>query len=96
MPDAAARQWIINTGKRLDTKDGSVDIHSIAKNLHISDVRDLVDCIENTTTNTARQVVKLLYPQHVRETSSGNIVTTEQRELIKGEYFSMKTTANYF
>ncbi|CAF4042706.1 unnamed protein product [Rotaria sordida] len=83
MPNAACREWIISMGNFFTSKCSKTDIQTHAKALKISNVRDLIDCIENTTTSTARQVVKLLYSSHELETKSGTDIPQEQREAIR-------------
>jgi hypothetical protein len=84
MPDGAARQWIISTGKSLNIQVHDTNLQAHAKALHIADVRDLVTCIDDTTTSTARQVVKLLYSSYELLTKTGKDVPPEQRAAIRG------------
>ena len=84
MPNAACRQWIISMGNFFTSKCSKTDIQTHAKALNIDNVRDLIDCIEDTTTSTARQMVKLLYSSHESETKSGTDIPPEQREAIRG------------
>ncbi|UJR17458.1 hypothetical protein I4U23_004353 [Adineta vaga] len=81
IPDSAARQWLIDTGKSLDVKY-STNIHTHAKALNV-DVQELIRCLDNTTTSTARQVVKLLYPLPERLSQSKEIVPEDQRKAIR-------------
>jgi hypothetical protein len=84
MPDAAGRQWFINTGKYFANQGPDTNIQVHAKALNIKDVRDLINCIDDTTTSTARQVVKLLYSPYELITQSGKVIPDTQREAIRG------------
>ena len=84
MSTAACRQWVISMRKFFTSKCSKTDIKTHAKALRIDNIRDFIDCIENTTTITARQVVKLLYSSHELETKSRTDIPQEQREAIQG------------
>ncbi|CAF3854904.1 unnamed protein product [Rotaria sp. Silwood1] len=82
IPDAAGRQWFINMGKYFANKAPESDISKYATALKI-DPRDLIDCIEDTTSNTARQVIRLLYSSNQLLTLKGTEVPKATREIIK-------------
>ncbi|CAF4029641.1 unnamed protein product [Rotaria sp. Silwood1] len=82
IPDAAGRQWFINMGKYFANKAPESDISKYATALKI-DPRDLIDCIEDTISNTARQVIRLLYSSNQLLTLKGTEVPKATREIIK-------------
>ncbi|CAF4001391.1 unnamed protein product [Rotaria sp. Silwood2] len=82
IPDAAGRQWFINMGKYFANKAPESDISKYATALDV-DRRDLIDCIEDTTSNTARQVIRLLYSSNQLLTMKGTQVPKATRSVIK-------------
>ncbi len=85
IPDAAGRQWFIMIGNFFAKKGPDTDIMKYAKKLNV-DARDLIDCIDNTTSSTARQVVRLLYSPKKLATISGTTIPKSQRSAIRGKY----------
>ncbi|CAF1391059.1 unnamed protein product [Rotaria sordida] len=83
IPDAAGRQWFINMGKFFANKAPDSDISKYATALDINDPRDLIDCIEDTTSNTARQVIRLLYSPNQLLTMTGTEVPKNTRSAIR-------------
>ncbi|CAF1260197.1 unnamed protein product [Rotaria sordida] len=83
IPDAAGRQWFINMGKFFANKAPDSDISKYATALDINDPRDLIDCIEDTTSNTARQVIRLLYSPNQLLTMTGTEVPKNTRLAIR-------------
>lgn len=84
MPDAGGRQWIVNTAKIFNAKSTNADIVAHAKALNIDDPRDLIGCIQDTTSNTARQVVRLLYSPEQLLCMTGPEVPKAVRSAIRG------------
>ncbi len=57
-----------------------------AKRLGLSDPKDLVSCLQDTTSNTARQIIRLLYsPRELLEMSRTEIPAS-QRQAIRGMF----------
>ncbi|CAF1397371.1 unnamed protein product [Rotaria magnacalcarata] len=83
IPDASGRQWFINMGKYFSNKAPNADIKQYATALKITDPRDLIACIEDTTSNTTRQVVKLLYSSEQLIEMVGPEVPEETRSVIR-------------
>lgn len=77
-------------GKFLSRKPPDSDIAQHAVALKIKDPQDLISCIDKTTTNTARQVVRLLYTQSQLMTMTGPEIPTAQREAIRGSPINLK------
>ena len=71
-------------GKYFSNKSSESDIAKYAKALNITDPRDLIACIEGTTSNTARQVIRFLYPPDKLLTMTGPEIPEEQRAVIRG------------
>lgn len=85
MPDAAGQQWFINIGKFFSSRGADVNIKTHATALKV-DAKDLLECIENTTSSTARQVVRLLYSPTQLMTMTGPEVPKYRRFAIRGNY----------
>ncbi|CAF4740379.1 unnamed protein product [Rotaria socialis] len=83
IPDAAGRQWIINMGQFFSRKVPGSNIAKYATALGIDDPRDLIACIEDTTSNTTRQVIRLLYSSDKLLTMSGTEVPQSRRSAIR-------------
>ncbi|CAF2958167.1 unnamed protein product [Rotaria sp. Silwood2] len=83
IPDAAGLQWFINMEKYFSNKAPGTNIANYAKALGIKDPRDLVACIEDTTSNTARQVVRCLYSSDKLLTMTGPEVPEDRRLIIR-------------
>ncbi|CAF3951083.1 unnamed protein product [Rotaria sp. Silwood2] len=82
MPDAAGRQWFINTAQYLTSKVSNINIAKHARTLGMS-AQDLISCIEDTTSNTARQIIRHLYPPEKLLTMTGSDVPADQRSAIR-------------
>ncbi|CAF1310565.1 unnamed protein product [Rotaria magnacalcarata] len=83
IPDAAGRQWFINMGKYFSYKTTDTNIATHALNLGIDDPRDLIACIEDTTSNTVRQVIRHLYSSDKLLTMKGTEVPEDRRLIIR-------------
>ncbi|CAF3502868.1 unnamed protein product [Rotaria socialis] len=83
IPDAAGRQWFINMGKYFSNKTADTNIATHATNLGIDDPRNLVACIQDTTSNTVRQVVRYLYSSDKLLTMKGTEVPKDRRLMIR-------------
>ncbi|CAF3488941.1 unnamed protein product, partial [Rotaria socialis] len=90
IPDAAGRQWIINMGQFFSRKVPGSNIAKYATALGIDDPRDLIACIEDTTSNTTRQVIRLLYSSDKLLTMSGTEVPQSRRSAIRAFAESQK------
>lgn len=96
MPDAAGRQWFINTARYFTSQVSNINISKHAKSLGIS-VQDLISCIEDTTSNTARQIIRHLYPPEKLLTMTGSDVPADQRNAIRGsKILSLKVLDDCF
>ena len=84
MPESKARQWFIDVARLFSGKPSDLDIYDHAKKLRISDLKDLASCVQGTTSNTARQVVRLLYTPSRLLTMSGTEIPSEERQAIRG------------
>jgi hypothetical protein len=84
MPDSKARQWFIDIAELFSSKPCDLDIYDHAKKLRVADPKDLANCAQGTTSNTARQVVKLSYTPTQLLTMSGTEIPSEQRQAIRG------------
>jgi hypothetical protein len=84
IPDAAGRQWFITMGQFFSRTVPGSNIAKYATALGIDDPRDLIACIEDTTSNTTRQVIRLLYSSDKLLTMSGTEVPQSQRSTIRG------------
>ena len=84
MPDSGARQWFITVTKIFSNKSSELDIFEHARKLGIADPKDLASCLQDTTSNTARQVVRLLYSATQLIQMSGTDVPSTQRQAIRG------------
>jgi hypothetical protein len=85
IPDASGQQWFINMGKFFAGRGGDMNIATHAAALKVN-AQDLFDCIESTTSNTARQVVRLLYSPKELLTMTGPEVPKAKRLAIRGNY----------
>ncbi|CAM4899644.1 unnamed protein product [Rotaria socialis] len=83
MPDASGRQWFINMGKYFSQKSSNCDVVKYATALKINDPNDLLACVQATTSNTARQVIRLLYSPEQLLSMTGPEVPDFQRKLIR-------------
>ncbi|CAF4521556.1 unnamed protein product, partial [Rotaria magnacalcarata] len=83
MPDASGRQWFINMGKYFSQKSSDCDVVKYAKALKINDPNDLLACVQATTSNTARQVIRRLYSPEQLLSMTGPEVPDFQRKLIR-------------
>ena len=92
IPDAAGRQWFINMGKYFGNKGAHADISTHATALNIPDPRDLIACIQDTTSNTARQVIRYLYSSEQLLKMVGPDVPEAQRVAIRSNYISSSVT----
>ncbi|CAF2137342.1 unnamed protein product [Rotaria magnacalcarata] len=90
IPDAAGRQWIINMGQFFSRKVPGSNIAKYATALGIDDPRDQIACIEDTTSNTTRQVIRLLYSSDKLLTMSGTEVPQSRRSAIRAFAESQK------
>ena len=87
MPDPNARPWFINVAKLFSNTSKDFDLVGHAKRLKISDIKDLVGCLDDTTSSTARQIIKLLYSPQQLLTMSGTQVPTDQRKAIRDMFY---------
>ncbi|CAF2094813.1 unnamed protein product [Rotaria magnacalcarata] len=83
MPDASGRQWFINMGKHFSQKSSNCDVVKYATALKVDDSNDLLACVQATTSNTARQVIRLLYSPEELLSMTGPEVPDFQRKLIR-------------
>lgn len=88
MPDATARQWFLSVAKLFSGKPRDMNIAEHAKALGIQDPNNLILCIQDTTSNTARQVIRLLYTPEMLCEMSGTEIPLAQRQAIRGKLFS--------
>lgn len=89
MPDANARQWIINICKYLSMKTSHCDVNKWAKALDI-EARDLLACVQDTASNAVRQLIRRLYPTQKLLSMKGPEVSKAQRSIIRGnELYSL-------
>ena len=86
MPDPEARRWFIDVAKIFSSKSTELDILGHARKLGIMDSRDLIACLQDTTSNTARKIVRLLYTPQQLLTMSGTEIPTSQRQAIRGTF----------
>ena len=86
MPDPCARQWFMNVAKLFSNKSTEFDVMEHAKRLGISDPKDLLSCLQDTTSNTARQIIRLLYSPQQLLTMSGTEIPACQRQAIRGMF----------
>ncbi|CAF1078035.1 unnamed protein product, partial [Rotaria sordida] len=70
-------------GKYFANKIPDTDISKYAIALGIDNPRDLIACMENTTSNTARQVIRLLYSSDQLLTMTGTEVPKDTRSVIR-------------
>ena len=84
MPDSGARQWFVNVAKQFSNNNPESDVFDHAKKLGIADPKDLIGCLQDTTSNTARQVVRLLYSSGQLLRMRGTEMPTSQRQAIRG------------
>ena len=73
-------------GKYFSKKAPDSDIVQHANALNIRNPRDLVACIQDTATNTARQVVRYLYSTEKLLTMTGPEMPADQRAAIRGKH----------
>lgn len=85
IPDASGQRWFINIGKIFEKRGDSVNIKTHATALKV-DAEKLVECIKPTTSNTARQVVKLLYPPSELLNMIGPKIPKSQRLAIRSNH----------
>jgi len=85
IPDAAGQRWFIDMGKFLEKRGANVNIGTHATALNV-DPQNLIECIKPTTSNTARQVVRLLYSPSKLLSKIGPDIPTAQRLAIRGNY----------
>ncbi len=91
MPDPGARQWFITVTKIFSNKSMEVDSLDYARKLGIDNPNDLLACLHDTTSNTARQIVRLIYSPDKLLSMSGTEIPSSQRQAIRGTYFSYGT-----
>lgn len=84
MPDPSARQWFINVVKLFSSDSTSYDFIGHARKLNIANPKDLVDCLDKTTSSTARQITRLLYTRKQLLEMTGPEIPKEQRQAIIG------------
>jgi hypothetical protein len=85
-------------GKYFASKGPDTDIVKYATALNV-DPRDLLGCVEDTTSNTARQVTRLLYPSEKLLSMTGPEIPKTQRSAIRSNYilhFKIKNFTFYF
>ena len=80
-------------GKYFANKTSDTDIATHARALGIDDPCDLIACIQDTTSNTARQVIRLLYTSNELLTMTGREVPGDKRLAIRSNltFFVDKT-----
>ena len=71
-------------GKYFSNKIPDTNIATHATSLGIDDPRDLIACIQDTTSNTVRQVVRHLYSCDKLLTMKGPEVPKDRRSKIRG------------
>ncbi|CAF1586714.1 unnamed protein product [Rotaria sp. Silwood1] len=74
---------VINMGKYFASKTPDTNISTYASALGIDVLRDLIACIQDTTSNTARQVIRLQYSSDQLLTMTGPYVPEDQRLAIR-------------
>lgn len=84
MPNPDARQWFTDVAKIFANKSADMDLFHYARRLGIKDPKDLISCLQDTTSKTARQIVKLLYSREKLVTMSGTQIPVAQRQAIRG------------
>ena len=87
MPDPNARPWFINVAKLFSNTSKEFDLVGHAKRLGISNTEDLLGCLDDTTSSTARQITKLLYTPQQLLTMSGTEIPADQRKAIRGMFY---------
>lgn len=95
MPDASSRSWFIKVSQMFSNKSSETDILNYASKLGISDPDDLLGCLQDTSSNTARQIIRLLYSPVQLATMSGTEVPIGTRQLIRGVYGGFKPFFNF-
>jgi hypothetical protein len=86
MPGDSGRNWFIQVGKLLGPKSSQSNTDTIAKNLGIRKSSLLNSCVRDTSSNTTRQVIKLLYSPAELKKGRGKDVTQCKRKLIRGKF----------
>lgn len=86
MPNPNARQWFLDVAKMFSSKVNDMDILLHAKKLGVQDPKDLISCLQDSTSKTARQVVKLLYTTEQLVSMSGTEIPAAQRRAIRGRF----------
>lgn len=86
MPDPNARPWFINVAQLFSNTSKEFDYVGHARRLGISDIQELIGCLADTTSSTARQITKLLYTPQQLLTMSGTKIPASQRKAICGMF----------
>ena len=80
--------------KYFSNKTSDPDVAKYATALNIDNPRDLIACIQDSTSNTARQVIRLLYTNEQLLTMTGPEVPHNIRSTIRGRNFSLFITTD--
>lgn len=86
MPNASCRPWFIEVAKIFSGKPNNIDFSQYAEKLGIADPDDLLACLQDTTSNTTRKIIRLLYTPSQLMSMSGTDVPSTKRQLIRGRF----------
>ncbi|CAF4891390.1 unnamed protein product, partial [Rotaria sp. Silwood2] len=87
LPNAGARSWFINLGKRLGEQLSAKTICEHAELINNINANVLLTCIEDRGTATVRQIIRALYSEEQLSGKTGpNAVSKQLREAIRSEY----------
>jgi hypothetical protein len=86
MPDSNARQWFVNVAKMFSNQATPTSMLEHAQKIGVENYKDLMLCVQDTTSNTARQVVRLLFKPTQLVTMSGTEIPISVRKAIRGEF----------
>jgi hypothetical protein len=81
-------------GKYFGNKGPDADISKHATALNIKDPRDLIGCIQDTTSNTARQVIRYLYSSEQLLNMVGPDVPEARRLAIRRNHIFLVITTD--
>lgn len=82
-------------GQYFSNKAPESDIAKYADALKIKDPRDLLACVEDTASNTARQVIRHLYSPDQLLSMTGPEIPEDQRAVIRGNQIYL-AIINYY
>lgn len=87
MPDIKARPWFTRVAKMFGQNLSSTDIVAHAAGIGLTNPSELLGCIRDSGTDTARQIIRALYSkERLRNESGTEAVSRQRRQAIRGKY----------